>query len=383
MSDELRKESKRLLSDAVFQQGLDSEESYLPDHIDATLRSYSKVLKDKPFWEAFYKIHYPGHPNEYGYFTSAIDEFSVSIGKCFEAYYLGKISKAYSCLKEGLNKILYGTSKLFNDAVLIYPEKELNLYRIRVRKDSDTDEFGRKEMFHIPFNQRGKVSTQRYSIPGHPSLYLGDSIFVCWKELNQPSVKSIYASRYENSTELKVIEIKSVHELLEEIESLDGTELSSTIFRFLLLYPLTVASSIKVAERQDSFKPEYIVPQLFLQYILDEKSELDGIKYFSTRVETGRTNNVGTSNFVFPSKTNKKEGYCPELISKFRLTHPVLWEYEEINVSNATFLNNSIDGNKLIELYKGRKVPYHWTTFSAIEKTLGYDSFKLESLSET
>jgi hypothetical protein len=47
MTDELRKESKRLLSNAVFQQGLDSEVSYLPDHIDATLRSYRKVLKDK------------------------------------------------------------------------------------------------------------------------------------------------------------------------------------------------------------------------------------------------------------------------------------------------------------------------------------------------
>ncbi len=380
--NELKEHTKRLLSHPIFQQASIATAKYFPEHIDETLKEYSKVLNDKLFWEAFYKTHYPNQPVEYTYFSEIIDEFSVYINKSLDAYYLGKLNEAYTHLKDGLNKILFGTSKLFKEAVLIFPKNTLTLYRIRVRRDSDPSDFGRKEIFHIPFQKRGLVSTQRYSIPGHPCLYFGNSIFVCWTEINQPPLKDIYASKFVNNETLKLIEIKSVYELLEEIKLLEGAELSSAIFRFILFYPLTVAASIKVTRRTDTFKPEYIIPQLFLQYILNEKTELDGIKYFSTRIEAGKTENVGTSNFVFPSRTNKKEGYCPKLIHNFKLTFPILWEYEEINIGNVTFWDNEPDHKRQIELYKGRKVPYNWTTFSAIENALSYESLGLELLAE-
>jgi hypothetical protein len=36
----------------------------------------------------------------------------------------------------------------------------------------------RRELFHIPFQSRERVATQRYSIPGLPCLYLGGSVWV-------------------------------------------------------------------------------------------------------------------------------------------------------------------------------------------------------------
>lgn len=380
--NELKQHAKRFLSNPIFQQGSIVTTEYFPDQIEKTLKEYDKVLNDKLFWEAFFKIHYPTQPVVYNYLIEAINKFSVSISNSLDAYYLGKLNEAYNHLKNGLDNILYGVSKLFEEAVLIYPENSLTLYRIRTRRKADLSEYERKEMFHIPFHKRGLVSTQRYSIPGHPCLYFGNSIFVCWIEINQPPLKEIYASRFVNSDTLKLIEIKSVEQLLEEIESLEGKELSSSIFRFILFFPLTVAASIKVTRRTDTFKPEYIIPQLFLQYILNEKSDLDGIKYFSTRIEAGKTENIGTSNYVFPTRTNKKEGHCSKLINKFKLTFPILWEYEEINIGNVTFWGGQHDNKKQIELYKGRKVPYDWTTFSAIENALNYESLGLESLSE-
>jgi hypothetical protein len=43
----------------------------------------------------------------------------------------------------------------------------------RVRRDS-SDSLTREDLFHIPFEERYKVTTQRYSIPGVPCLYLGN-----------------------------------------------------------------------------------------------------------------------------------------------------------------------------------------------------------------
>lgn len=378
----LRQEAIRFFSNPIFSDSIESTTNDFPHHIDSTLRKYSKALKDIPFWEALFQVHYPSGLKEYWHLKNRIDNFSVNINKCLKNYYLGKISYAYSNLQEGLNNILFSRSKIFNEAVLSFPENELTLYRIRRRQGNDTAEFERKEMFHIPFEKRRLVSTQRYSIPGHPSLYCGDSVFVCWMELNQPAVKDIYASRFINSKEIKLIEIKSLKDLIEDIETLEGKQLSTSIVRFLLLYPLIVSCSTKVASRQEPFKPEYIIPQLFLQYIIDEKSNIDGIKYFSTRIDADRVNNVGISNFVFPAKSNSKDGYCQILINKFNLTNPLLWEYEEISKSNVSFLAGNIDEKKTIELYKGRKVPYAWTTFSGIEETLNYPLFNLKSLND-
>ena len=39
-----------------------------------------------------------------------------------------------------------------------------------------------QEMLHIPLNQRDKVTTQRFSVPGTPCLYLGTSSYNIWRD---------------------------------------------------------------------------------------------------------------------------------------------------------------------------------------------------------
>ena len=45
-------------------------------------------------------------------------------------------------------------------------------FRIRSVNDSNPFLLSRKELFHIPFNKNYLVGTERYSMPGHPCLYL-------------------------------------------------------------------------------------------------------------------------------------------------------------------------------------------------------------------
>src|SRR5262249_34580255 len=52
------------------------------------------------------------------------------------------------------------------------------------------------DLFHIPFEQRHKVARQRYSHPGVPCLYLGQSLYCCWKEMAEPDLNRIVVSRF-------------------------------------------------------------------------------------------------------------------------------------------------------------------------------------------
>lgn len=51
-----------------------------------------------------------------------------------------------------------------------------------------------QELFHVPFESRRLVGSNRYSIPGHPSLYMANSIYTAYKELNEPEFDNLYAA---------------------------------------------------------------------------------------------------------------------------------------------------------------------------------------------
>lgn len=67
------------------------------------------------------------------------------------------------------------------------------LYRVR-KSDSVLRE--RKDLFHIPFKLRHRVSAMRFSVSGLPCLYLGTSIFVCWQEMGKPDFDKLYISSF-------------------------------------------------------------------------------------------------------------------------------------------------------------------------------------------
>ena len=76
-------------------------------------------------------------------------------------------------------------------------------------------------MFHIPFNKRGKVETQRYSAPGYPCLYLGSSVNACWEELGQPRFDDMMVSRFVVKEAFPVLDLRMPKE-----EDLEGDKLT-------------------------------------------------------------------------------------------------------------------------------------------------------------
>lgn len=196
-----------------------------------------------------------------------------------------------------------------------------NFYRIR-QLDSIYD-IEAKELFHIPISKRGIVKTERYSIPGYPCLYLGKSIYGCWEEMRRPPMHTCAVSRFKNKEELNFIDLTIPSE-----EKLQDP-------KYQTLVPLIIACMIPVANNSDTFKPEYIMPQLIFEWLLKRRkssnTKIHGIAYTSTHMN---------DEFSFPKDKfinyaipvidiNAKE-YCKELCSIFQLTKPTTNDIEKL-----------------------------------------------------
>jgi RES domain. len=279
-------------------------------------------------------------------------------------YYDGKPAKAFNSLNNGLSSNVKNFDELLNVKTFT---KDSNFYRLRICKENyvlNTDEF-----FHIPFHKRGKVKTQRFSIPGFPSLYLGTSVYVCWEELNRPDINEFQGVRLNNVDEIKVIDLSPPK----------STETSPyELYKYLMIWPLVLACSVKVKNIEDDFKPEYIIPQLLLQWVR-ERDDIDGISYQTTHIDFSNSVSKGEFlNIAIPVKEIKTRGLCKVLKQKFKMTYANSIQLDQCSTGGATFIS-SIDDTILldskiqqIELVKGRVFPYSDSIFGGFERTLGF-----------
>lgn len=284
-------------------------------------------------------------------------------------YYEGRPSEAYHKLAEFMKKS--GVSGYLTKD--FYLDKKTDLYRLRVADGNYP--LDSRDLFHIPFQLREKVKTQRYSIPGLPSLYLSNSVFVAWEEMKRPSFNRIQAMRLSNQRDFSLLDLTT------DIFARNGQLVDNTSYGWQLLYkvmawPLLAACSIKVKHSDDPFKPEYIILQLLMQWINKEK--VDGIRYSSTHIDMNDEQHDGSFyNIAFPVKTfDADHGYCKVLVKAFKSTSVLPMELRQFvshsdrlgnQESISTAVNPSI---KSIELIQGMSQSYMQTMFGILEHSL-------------
>jgi hypothetical protein len=340
-----------------------SDISYFPEFLDNGLDKYLDFYKSNLVTHIDQKV--PFDSGKDNIVINKIEHFSIGIKKTVDFFYKGKIFEATETFNRLLEDILFDDIK----AISTIP-KETNFYRARVQSDKHLK---KADLFHVKFEMRHVVSTNRYSVPGFPALYLGDTAFVCWEEFNRPKLKDLWFSRLINTKELSIIQIQRIEDFLTELSSIPVDFQLTFLLRYLITFPLTIACSIKVKYPNGNFKPEYIIPQLLLQYI-SKNSEIDGIKFPSTKVDYDKLNDVDAYNYVFPVKTHEKNGFCSVLTSLFHSTEPTSLELEEIiynPVSHPMVVGGGSSTDKRrIELVEGLKSFYSTTSFGKIELSL-------------
>lgn len=286
--------------------------------------------------------------------------------RIIEVSFEGKRSQAYSMLKDLMNDLL-------EDGMVCEHDFDSYLYRMRVcdmRRDIQ-----RKELFHIPFEQKRIIKTQRYSTPGYPCLYLARSIYSCWEEMHRPPINSTLVSLFkareeyanDNNLQFNLVDLRIPSEdLFEKNEKF-----------YVSFLPVIIACTIPVDNQSDIFKPEYILPQFILEWVIEDGKKdnkvgenLIGVTYTSAFYnEEFFKLDFEWDNIALPVQTSNKSGHCSILSNLLELTKPTCYEYEVMqgNMHNTGVWDN---GPKRGRGYNDPKTDYYSSTFSRLEEEL-------------
>lgn len=221
--------------------------------------------------------------------NASADEASISIAKRYSdkvceavrEYYKGNLDSCHrkienligECSSHELAVSELSKSRAFPGT------KGAEIQLFRARTISDARALKPRDMLHIPLQQRGKSGNYRFSIPGVISLYLANTSYGCWIEMEKPAEHDFYVSPVVLDGSQKVFNLAVMSRDLFELN--DGNE--EFVHCWIKLLVLMIATSYKVEEANRTFRSEYIVSQSVM--LACKKLGFDGVAYYSKRVE--------------------------------------------------------------------------------------------------
>lgn len=222
--------------------------------------------------------------------ATEIDNYSNRVIEVIEQYYRGNVFSAQTKVFELLSSFHSPPAvTLVNDCLAFTPFKDsekVGVQFFRARLSNNVITFPAKEMLHIPFNKRGIVNTERFSIPGLPCLYLANTSYGCWIEMGSPADYKFNVSPFELDNTQKILNLTiaffELKTILFEAEDFGVTLDNKYITDLLKLFVLTLSTSFKVKSTGRTFKSEYILSQLIMLAAKD--MGIDGISYLSKQV---------------------------------------------------------------------------------------------------
>lgn len=230
-------------------------------------------------------------------------------GDLFYAYKL--LYQLLLCQNSKLSQYLIEPYINYMDSNLIMGEK---YYRIRVEKIGKSVD----NCSHVPYNSRGSIDSNRFSLQGLPCLYLANSIETADKETHE-----LNEGMQKWCGEFVPIKNFAVTDL-----SFRGLKIRSDMdvydaFKLLITFPMRLLCSLKVKDNCHRFHEEYLFPQLLSHLILVYLKEhpndklyngTEGIKFDSTQNENG-------FNLIIPALYTHKEppkfGHSPKIKELF------------------------------------------------------------------
>lgn len=285
-----------------------------PSEYDASKCDFRKHLDDllDKYIELLWKFDEAERPMDWDNIIKKNNQLIEAIKESVRLYYEGRHTSAF----RHLSKYIGVLKSVINVRIQ-------DLYRMRMFDEGEKHDCN--GMFHIPFNKRTIVKTQRYSAPGYPCLYLGKSAYVCWEEMLRPNLDKCYVSRFRTKKDIILVYDLSLPTYSRRVTNYD-------FWLDLLRLPLILACMVKVAKPKDPFKPEYIIPQFIMEWVIEArmtKKDLMGILYTSVhksndfKFASEKLENVAIPVF-FPFKGK----YSKKLCNLFQLTEPTCDELE-------------------------------------------------------
>lgn len=181
------------------------------------------------------------------------------------------------------------------------------------------------ELFHVPFEKRHLISSQRYSVPGYPMLYLSGSLFTAWCEMDKPELERMSFAGFQFKEDAMFIDLGYPYE----------RESIWELYSLFVMYPLLMACMVRVKYPSAPYKPEYIVPQLMTRLLRNYTSIFTGIAYMSNKLpESYPLKSITSRNFgVFTANNICMKGHDKFLANKMQMTDIITLSREQIRDS--------------------------------------------------
>ncbi len=214
------------------------------------------------------------------------NSFGESLLDILRHYYKGDIALAQIKMSNLINKLCDRDPRA-EVTVGHYMHYKSNHTRrapfFRARVDANEDGFKAYEMGVIPFGLRAKTSSERFSMPGLPCLYLGNTSYDCWLEMGKPADYRFNVSVISIDNNLHVLDLTVRYSDIFVIDNEKITRIHDEISTGVIeRFMLQLCASMRIREQNRSFKSEYIIPQLVM--LACQKKGLDGVAYVSSKI---------------------------------------------------------------------------------------------------
>ena len=160
-------------------------------------------------------------------------------------------------------------------------------YRMR---DEDKDKLV-DNCSHVPYNLRGSIDSNRFSLQGLPCLYLANTKETANKELrSMEEGKQRWVSEFAPTRDFALTDLR-----FKQVELQPNMSIYDA-FKLLITFPIRLLCSMKVKDEKARFHEEYYFPQLLshliLVYLKEHPNEklycgTEGIMFDSTQNRTG------------------------------------------------------------------------------------------------
>lgn len=299
-----------------------------------------------------------------------IKKYSKRIEKSISLYYDGNVVKAHTMIRKlvkGCEKNSLAVNTLINSEA--FPGiKGTEIQFFRARLSDDANAFKAKDMLHLPLSMRGKTGNYRFSIPGIPSLYLGNSSYACWIELGCPPEYKFNVAPVVLDGNQKIFNLAVMSRNWSRLDELEDKK----VYCWLKLLILMIATSYVVKENGRIFKSEYIVSQSIM--LACKELGYDGVAYFSKRVSDEIFAYAAINLALFtPYQNDKKYSIVCEHIKiddSFNYSmYKQLGRTERERAYELRLLRTGIATN-IGEYRRNRQFQYAMTEFCAFDKFL-------------
>lgn len=299
-----------------------------------------------------------------------IRKYSDKVKEAIKAYYAGRITKSHNIVKKlvkGCSDNLLAVSTLeMSNAFPGVRGTEIQFFRARLSEDVHV--YKANEMLHLPISLRGKTGNYRFSLPGIPSLYLGNSSYACWLELGQPAEHRFNVSPVILDGTQVIFNLAVMSRAWYDLDELEAED----VHCWLKLLLLMMATSYTVKENGRIFKSEYIVSQSIM--LACKELGYDGVAYFSKRVsdEIFAYAAINLALFTPYRRYNKYSDACKKIKIDDSFNYSMYKQLgnEDRNYSYDLRLDRTGLITNIGEYRKGRQFHYASTVFCEFDKFL-------------